>query len=212
MKPCKASHPLTNSLNGANVAVEDCTTKPCSKCGAIKPLSEFHRRVDKSGSFRKDCKACRSAMAIAYASRNNDSVRAYKSEWRATNRLLLNEKQRARYRRNPKRGIENAKSWGDRNRAAVHAIKARWKDTHPEYSRADAASRRAAKLRSTPAWANIEAMRAIYRMAVDLSMTVDHIVPLRSKLVCGLHCEANLQLLPLRDNIIKSNRTWPDMP
>lgn len=45
-----------------------------------------------------------------------------------------------------------------------------------------------------------------------ISHEVDHIVPLRSKLVCGLHNEFNLRVIPAAENNRKGNRFWPDMP
>lgn len=37
-------------------------------------------------------------------------------------------------------------------------------------------------------------------------------VPLNSPLVCGLHWWANIQLMPIEENNVKANFSWPDMP
>jgi hypothetical protein len=68
------------------------------------------------------------------------------------------------------------------------------------------------------AQAKYRAAHPMYKAAKALSMLtsekheVDHVVPLKSKLVCGLHCEANLQIIKRSANRSKSNRRWPDMP
>lgn len=69
----------------------------------------------------------------------------------------------------------------------------------------------------TPTWADADAMQAIYDHARQLTREtgtpheVDHVVPLNHPLVCGLHCPANLQVLPHEVNRRKSNNWWPDM-
>jgi 5-methylcytosine-specific restriction endonuclease McrA len=72
--------------------------------------------------------------------------------------------------------------------------------------------REARKLRATPTWANEVALQAVYAEAARTGLQVDHIVPLRSPLVCGLHWEGNLQLLTAAENARKNNHWWPHMP
>ena len=69
-----------------------------------------------------------------------------------------------------------------------------------------------------PAWADLKAVEQKYTDAqwmfdvTGVKHEVDHIVPLQSKIVCGLHNDFNLQVLPVTLNRQKSNKYWPDMP
>ncbi len=65
--------------------------------------------------------------------------------------------------------------------------------------------REAKKLKATLSWANLEAIKEIYLNCLD-NYTVDHIVPLQGKNVCGLHVEYNLQYLTSIENSRKSNK------
>lgn len=84
--------------------------------------------------------------------------------------------------------------------------------------RISAAKERATPLNAMPAWADPVAIRVIYEKCARISLAtriphhVDHIVPLRSKLVCGLHVPANLRVISAEDNFHKNNRYWPDIP
>ena len=74
------------------------------------------------------------------------------------------------------------------------------------------AARKAALIQAMPPWVDRVALAAIYANAVRLSeqtMTaheVDHIIPLRHPLVCGLHVPWNLQILGWVENRAQGNR------
>lgn len=66
-------------------------------------------------------------------------------------------------------------------------------------------ARRSRVKQATPPWVNMAEIRAIYAQCPD-GHEVDHVIPIKSKTVCGLHVPWNLQYLPVRDNRRKSNR------
>ena len=72
---------------------------------------------------------------------------------------------------------------------------------------------KASKDNRTPAWADLDAIRAIYKDCAAINRVsstrheVDHIVPLRGELVSGLHVAHNLQIIPAVENSSKGN-TW----
>ena len=63
----------------------------------------------------------------------------------------------------------------------------------------------------TPVWANKQLIKEIYKEAKRISIEtgikheVDHIIPLRGELVCGLHVESNLRIITRFDNNQKDN-------
>ena len=101
---------------------------------------------------------------------------------------------------------------------AARVRKAKWKKQHTHLVAKDTQNRNAKKLQATPDWANEFFISEAYHIAkvrtrhFGFKWHVDHIVPLRSKAVCGLHVESNLQVIPAVENMKKGNRQWPDMP
>jgi hypothetical protein len=74
-----------------------------------------------------------------------------------------------------------------------------------------AAKKRALKRRAVPKWYDYEKIKRVYEEARKRGWHVDHVVPLVSDKVCGLHVHDNLQLLDPKLNKIKNNHWWPEM-
>lgn len=84
-----------------------------------------------------------------------------------------------------------------------------WHKINPSRVRTLNAGRRALKIKARLDWVDRDALRAIYDACPE-GCHVDHIIPLKGKLVCGLHVPWNLQYLPASDNISKGNRFDPE--
>lgn len=74
-----------------------------------------------------------------------------------------------------------------------------------------ASNRRALKRQSIPSWADKKAIKEIYKQSKRLSINgikhhVDHVIPLKNSLVCGLHVESNLMIITAAENLKKSNK------
>lgn len=165
--------------------------KKCRMCGLEKKESEFYSKANKRypDLLMTACKTCWSPYT---------------------------------YRRYKAYGLRHSKLWAKNNPEKSAAVSrkstAKFLRKNPHINRENVHRHRAAKLLATPAWANRFFITEIYDLAFrrerafGVKMHVDHIVPLKHPLVCGLHCEYNLRVISALANLAKSNRHWPDMP
>lgn len=200
--------------------------KACSVCKEIKVLSDFgsHSRMRDGKQTR--CKSCIRkdsiirkgggrllALRLMKQCRSDEGYCGKCKAWLPRDQFTRSIRRpdgiephckschsayrTAHYRKDPSREQIVAREWRQRN----HAAKA-----------ADTAGYRAKKRKAMPPWADASAIKRFYEAAAYLTKIsgepwhVDHVVPLRGRLVSGLHVQTNLQLLPGRENQRKGNR------
>jgi hypothetical protein len=138
--------------------------------------------------------------------------------YRQKNAVRIRERTRRWQIANPEKVRAYTAAWAKANPEKQKSRSQRWYANNLAWSAAKTQWRLAQKLRATPGWANQGYIADVYRKAASFTKRdgrpwhVDHIVPLKSPRVCGLHCEDNLQVLSGVENITKGNRHWPDMP
>lgn len=165
-----------------HVSLRNTGNGECLECARL-------RRVQK---YRSD-PAKEIALVRAYQIRNAEKVRVAKKRY---------------YEANHEAALERARKWRAANRPLHHAYLKAWAARNADRNRFYCAKRHASKLQRTPAWAEIKLMDDFYRNCPP-GHHVDHIIPLRGRLVSGLHVLRNLQYLPATENLIKKNKFNP---
>jgi hypothetical protein len=161
------------------------------------------------------CRECKRIAAKLWRELNPDyQKRQYEKnieEARRKNR----ERTRNWCKKNPDKHRENSRKNGKKWRKNNREKAREWRQVNAERMREYNAWRRSLKKQATPPWADREAIKKIYDEARRLEKEtgvahhVDHIYPLNSPYLCGLHVESNLQILTRSENLTKNNKTWP---
>lgn len=172
----------------------------CKECTSIKRKNRVKKVIPKDGN--KFCTMCKKELSLSEFSK--DAYRGGKPRPRCKGcEYLLN------------------KEYVNKNRETVNkqVLERYYKNYESERSRRNHINRlRKSRLKSIPTWSDLESIKLIYIKTRNLSSLyntefhVDHVVPLRSKYVSGLHTESNLQILDRELNLKKQASSWPDMP
>lgn len=181
--------------------MERITEKRCAKCSVVKTTEENFLWV--KTRYHSWCNECRKEEKRKWYQANAESEKAKAKEFHKTYYPLNKEKISAR-----------TVEWQRSNKEKYSAKSRRWYENNKEKSFANSAKYRASKSMACPAWLDEKMMKeieALYQKAHKISKEtgvaheVDHIVPLRGGIVCGLHVPWNLQVITQFENRSKRN-------
>ncbi len=140
--------------------------------------------------------------------------KAYFLEYARKNKTRKNALQRARYKKNREHILKTKLAYRQRHPDRIKKLLAnnylKFKDQH----NARNMKRLTRKLNALPAWVKepeLWLIKEFYHLAklrtkaTGFRWSVDHIIPLQGKLVCGLHVPTNLQVIPGKLNSQKHN-------
>ena len=202
--------PLTTICEDTQTMAACNSIKCCTKCGESKPISEFNLERGKPRAY---CKICHRIAVCEWQRNNRKRVNERVQRW-------LDKKDPNRRRLTPampenerlsRRKIAREK-WRALNKEKMNECRRRWAEKNPHSSAARVRQYQAAKLNARPQWADKKKIAWFYKEAKRISAEtgvqheVDHIVPLVSEIVCGLHCENNLRVITTAENRTKSNK------
>jgi hypothetical protein len=161
----------------------------CPKCKAIANRQWIAANPQRMSELRRN-------WVVANLERQRKTV----NNWRTLNA--------DRYR-------ESKRNWSKNNIEKQRESIRKWRTANLDKTNASVAKRRAKKKQAVAAWANHVLIKKMYAECCELTKTtgirhhVDHIYPLKSDWLCGLHVENNLQILTETENTSKGNRIWP---
>lgn len=156
------------------------TTKFCKHCKEEKPEESFYKNKKLLGGFYNHCIPCHKILTSRWYLKNKEKKLSDNKRWRQENREKWNEIKRITYWRDPLKYR--------RLSLEQHAVKGRIR-------------------RSKISKIHQEELKEIYRNRPK-GFHVDHIVPLQGENVSGLHVPWNLQYLPAKENLSKSNKFY----
>lgn len=183
------------------------TSRVCTACKQEKPLPEFYKHP--VGPYGRACKCipCSKQVNSAAYNKNRSKRLASMSAYRSDNLARIREQKRVPHI--PELYVP--KGWRTQSQEYKRIRDRLSYETDERYKVANLV--KAARRRACQApWADEDKIQAIYaearRLTVETGIEhhVDHIIPIKGDIVCGLHVETNLRIVPAAENLRKKNK------
>lgn len=160
----------------------------------------------------KKCCNCKAVLSANCFAKNKSNL-----DWLASRCKKCDANYKKNYYKNPdvkEKEAKNKKVYYEKNKPRLSEYRKEYMKRPKVKSRVRAYSKAfSRRLRvCCPKWQSRAEITEFYKKAKKTGLEVDHIIPIRSDLACGLHCIDNFQLLTRSENASKGNRYWPDMP
>jgi hypothetical protein len=191
----------------------DTTNLPTTREEAKKTGSKYYftGQPCKHGHVapRKTKGACIECLKVEWVKGNETRVDYFREYNR---REDVKDRKNEWYQENRETVINNAAT---RPAHVLREYRNAWKENNKTQVLADNKVRRRKHREATPPWLTRKQkseIRQLYQIAITMTQTtgeqyvVDHIVPLRSHEVCGLHVPWNLRVITQEENLKKSNK------
>jgi hypothetical protein len=107
-------------------------TKVCSKCGEIKPITEFTKNKNSKDGLKCMCKSCAVILGRKYRKDHADKKKETCSNYRKNNKEKIKEQSKKYYKRTKEERKKYNQKWHQENKAKHRAKIKEWIDKHRE--------------------------------------------------------------------------------
>ena len=193
----------------------DSLIKICSKCSCeSKNIWKSLCKKCYMANYRAENKEKLKEKTKEYRINNPEKVKKWKADWSKTEKgKAYNSEYLTIYRNLGKtKHIELKYRLKNTEKTALRCKK--WKENNKDRHRLNQSNRRSLKLKATPNWfgeldelvlSEAFSLAVMKEKVTGIKWHIDHIIPLKGKAVCGLHCWNNIQVITAKENLSKSN-------
>lgn len=180
--------------------------KQCKSCKLEKEFSNFHLYKHSKDGYRYICKDCENKRKRIKNKENREDRLIWAKDYRDKNRKKINRQSREYYSKTIEKRREEARVYYQKNKEKRKIYNKKYNSLNKHKNNARVMKRRASMSKAAINYNKYKSeIYQIYKNCPE-GYHVDHIVPLHSKYVCGLHVPWNLQYLTKEENLKKNNK------